>query len=122
VRTYSSLHGGSAAAEYAVRRGLRVSAGAWLGPENTAEQRDANRQEIEAVIALSKRVRLESIIVGNEVLLRHDLPCDRLASYINEVRSRVGVPVTTAETAASYEGEERLVAAVDYALVHIYPY
>jgi exo-beta-1,3-glucanase (GH17 family) len=123
VRTYSSSHNAEAVG-HARSVGLRVSAGAWLGPENTDEERAANRREIESVIALSKRFTLESVIIGNEVLLRHDLPAQRLAEHIRYVRSQVGVPVTTAEPAGvAMQPEHRVVIdAVDYLTAHIHPY
>jgi exo-beta-1,3-glucanase (GH17 family) len=124
LRTYSVLNGMDDAAAYAVSKGLKVSAGAWLGPEQTAAQRAANRAEIEALVSLANRVHLYSVIVGNEVLLRHDLSPWRLAAYIEEVKARVHVPVTTAEIAGVLmRPENRIVVDVsDYLLVHIYPY
>lgn len=124
VRTYSALNGAIETVAHATELGMRVSAGAWLGPENTAQEREANRQEIEAVIALASRFDLESVIVGNEVMLRHDLSPQRLAEYVRYVRSRVKVPVTTAEIASiAMLAENRVVVdAVDYLMVHIYPY
>ena len=124
MRTYSVLNGMSAAAAYAVAKGLRVSAGAWLGPVKTAAERAANRAEINGLISLANRVHLESVIVGNEVLLRGDMSPQRLASYIEEVKARVHVPVTTAEIASVLmQPQNRVVVkASDYLLVHIYPY
>jgi exo-beta-1,3-glucanase (GH17 family) len=124
VRTYSVLNGGSEAAAYAVSKGLTVVAGAWLGPEQTAAQRAANQAEIAALISLANRVHLESVIVGNEVLLRGDLSPRRLVSYMREVKAHVHVPVTTAEIAGVLmRPENRIVVdASDYLMVHIYPY
>lgn len=126
VRTYSVLNGGDGAAIYAQQAGLRVSAGAWLGKEDTPKGHAANRREIDTLVALAQRIPLESVIVGNEVRLRGDLSTERLATYIREVKSRVParVPVTTAETAgALLEKQNRPVAdAVDYLMVHVYPY
>jgi exo-beta-1,3-glucanase (GH17 family) len=124
LRTYSVLNGGSAAAKYAVSRGLRVSAGAWLGPETTAAGRAANHAEIARLIALAHRVHLESVIVGNEVLLRRDLTPQQLASYIEEVKAQVHVPVAYADIAGVLmQPQNRVVVkAADYLLAHIYPY
>ncbi|GIH10342.1 hypothetical protein Rhe02_84090 [Rhizocola hellebori] len=126
VRTYSALDGGVEAAEYAHGRGLRVSVGAWLGPEHTQEQREANLRELDAVIGLAKKLpTVESVIVGNEVLLRKDLTAQRLAEHISYVKRGVGtVPVTTAEIAGIIMSPDNraVVDAIDYAMVHIYPY
>ena len=124
LRTYSVLHGMGAAAAYAVSTGLRVSAGAWLGPEKTPAERAANRAEIAGLIALAHRVHLASVIVGNEVLLRRDLTPQQLAAYIREVKARVRVPVGYAEIASVLmQPQNRVVVkAADYLLLHIYPY
>lgn len=124
IRTYSSLHDAAAAIGHARALGLRVSAGAWLGPENTDEEREANHQEIESVIKLSKQFTLESVIVGNEVLLRNDLTAQRLAEHIKYVKSKVSVPVTTAEVAsvAALPKHRMIIDAVDYLMAHVHPY
>jgi exo-beta-1,3-glucanase (GH17 family) len=126
LRTYSSRNGMDEAAAYAQSVGLQVSAGAWLGPERTKKQRDANSKEIKAVIALARRIPLKSVIVGNEVLLRDDLTAERLAHYIGEVKAQVGSKtlVTTAEVAGELmQPQHRVVVdAVDYLMVHVHPY
>jgi exo-beta-1,3-glucanase (GH17 family) len=126
LRTYSSRNGMDKAAAYAQSTGLPVSAGAWLGPERTKEEADANKKEIKAVIALANQVSLKSVIVGNEVLLRGDLTAERLAGYIREVKAQVGpeVLVATAEIAGVLmQPQHRVVVdAVDYLMVHVYPY
>lgn len=124
VRTYSSLNGMDEVAAYAKEKGLRVAAGAWLGPEKTEEGRRANRLEIDSLVRLADRVNLDSVIVGNEVLLRGDLTTSELAAYIREVKGKVRVPVTTAEIASvAIDPKHREVMdAVDYLMVHIYPY
>lgn len=124
VRTYSALNGAAAVVEHAHKANLRISAGAWLGPEKTDEQRQANRREIDALVELARTYPLESVIVGNEVLLRGDLPPQRLVDYIREVKTRVTVPVTTAEIASVATRQENrpVIDAVDFLMAHIYPY
>jgi hypothetical protein len=96
---------------------LRVSAGGWLGRDL-----DVNETEVEALIEVSQNVSLESAIIGNEVLLRHDLTEDQLIDYIERVKAAVDVPVTSAEVAGILVQHPRLMEAVDYYLVHIYAY
>lgn len=124
LRTYSAINGAAEVIEHAQKANLRVSAGAWLGPEKTDEQRQANRREIDALVDLATRYPLESVIVGNEVLLRGDLPPQKLVEYIREVKNRVTVPVTTAEIASTATRPENrpVIDAVDYLMAHIYPY
>jgi exo-beta-1,3-glucanase (GH17 family) len=123
VRVYSARH--EDAVEFAAGLGLRVSAGVWLGPETTDEQRAANRAEVEAVIGLARRVKLESIVVGNEVLLRGELEPATLAAYVLDVKRRAaGVPVTTGEIADRLldPANRSVVDALDYVLLHVHPY
>jgi exo-beta-1,3-glucanase (GH17 family) len=124
LRTYSALNGMADAVVYARSKGLRVSAGAWLGSEKTAEGRAANRDEIASLVAVAQRVDLDSVIVGNEVLLRGDLTPSELAHYIREVKEQVKVPVTTAEIAsiAIDPRNREVIDEIDYLLAHIYPY
>ncbi len=118
IRTYSSTGIQAEIPVAASRVGLRVSAGAWLGKD-----KKRNEEEIAGLIALTKKTHLESVIVGNEVLLRQDLSEDELLAYIQRVKAAVGdVPVTTAEISGILMQHPRLMQAVDYELVHLYAY
>lgn len=117
IRTYSSTGVQGRIPELARQLGLRVSAGAWLGPDE-----ESNEQEIAALIALGQTVELESVIVGNEVLLRGDLSEDELINYIQWVKSAVDLPVTTAEIGGILLQHPYVMDAVDYYLVHLYAY
>lgn len=127
IRTYALQDIQSEIPVWAIDAGLRVSAGAWIDKD-----RDINEVEIKALVDLAQRVELESVIVGNEVLLRATehasetepppVTEDELLEYIARVRSQVNVPVTTAETWHILKQHPRIVEAVDYVMVHIYPY
>jgi exo-beta-1,3-glucanase (GH17 family) len=65
---------------------------------------------------------VESVIVGNEVLLRGDLSDDELIGYIQRVKAAVNVPVTTADTGVILLQHPRVMDAVDYLMPHIYAY
>ena len=117
IRTYSSTGVQGKIPELARQLGMRVSAGAWLGKD-----RKSNEKEIAALISLAQTVDLESVIVGNEVLLRNDLNEDELIDYIQRVRSAVVVPVTTAEIGSHLLDHPRVMAVLDYYLVHYYAY
>jgi hypothetical protein len=97
--------------------GLKVSAGAWLGKDKAA-----NEREIQGLIQIAKDVDLESVIVGNEVMLRGDLSDDELVEYINRVKSAVKVPVTTAEIGGVLLAHPKVMSAVDFEMVHLYPF
>lgn len=119
IRTYSSTDIQMFIPIWAKEAGLRVSAGAWLGPDM-----DANEEEITSLIELAHMVDLESVIVGNEVLLRGDLTEEQLIGYIQRVRDNIPehIPVTTAEIGGILLGHPNVIDAVDYLLVHIYAY
>jgi exo-beta-1,3-glucanase (GH17 family) len=117
IRTYSSVGINAEVPAMAREKGLRVSAGAWLGKDKAA-----NEREIQGLIDLAQKVDLESVIVGNEVLLRGDLSEDELLAYIQRVKAAVKVPVTTAEIGAILLQHPRLMEAVDYQLVHLYSF
>ncbi len=118
VRTYSSMGVQGQIPALAHELGLRVIAGAWLGPD-----KEKNEEEIAALIQLvQQQVGIESVIVGNEVLLRGDLTEAELIVYIERVQEAVNVPVTTAETIGHLLSHPELIEVVDYVLVHIYAY
>lgn len=125
IRTYSALGIIGDIPAMAQRYGLPVAAGAWLGrekDENGNPVPNRNRDEIEALVTIANSVPVDFVIVGNEVLLRGDLSEDELIAYIEEVKSRVHVPVTTAEISSLFRAHPKLVSAVDLVLIHIYPY
>jgi exo-beta-1,3-glucanase (GH17 family) len=117
LRTYSSEGIQGHIPALANQAGLRVSAGAWLGKDKAA-----NEREIAAVINLAATTPLESVIVGNEVLLRRDLSEDELLGYLQRVKAAVKAPVTTAEIGSVLLDHPRVMGAVDYELVHLYPF
>ncbi|MBK8931369.1 MAG: hypothetical protein IPM76_03450 [Chloroflexi bacterium] len=118
VRTYSSVGAQGQIPAIAQELGLRVVAGADLGPDE-----EKNEAEIDALIQLAQQDDgIESVIVGNEVLLRGDLTEAELIADIKRVQTAVDVPVTSAETIGYLFGHPALIEAVDYVLVHIYAY
>lgn len=117
VRTYSSTGINAQIPALARQFGLKVSAGVWLN-----DDREANEAEISALIEIANTVELDSVIVGNEVLLRNDLSESELLAYIRRVQSAVNVPVTTAEIGGILLEHPQVMAAVDFEMVHLYPF
>ncbi len=116
IRTYSSCGVQGRIPEFAEEYGLRVAAGTWLGRDM-----QINEQEIRCAISVTKQhSNVDSVIVGNEVLLRNDLTEAQLCAYINRVKAEVGVPVTTAELWTVLRNHPAVIECVDYLLVHIY--
>lgn len=120
VRTYGLDHGMDAVADVARSLGLRLRMGVWLGHD-----RLANRREIEMAVAVAHAYSdvIDMVIVGNEVLLRGDLPVQELVGHLAEIRARVAVPVTYADVWAFWQRfADALVPHVDLVTVHILPY
>ncbi len=119
VRTYSMELGLDQVPEIARRVGLKVIQGLWLSGKS-----DRNRVEIDGVIALAKRYPdvIQSIVVGNEVLLRGELSAQDLGNAIREVKHQVPMPVTYADVWEFWQRNRDLQDAVDFVTVHILPY
>lgn len=120
VRTYSAVGFHlDRVPEIATRHGLKVLQGIWLSPDP-----QANRREIEAGIALANKHpgTIRGLVVGNEVLLRRDLPPDILAATIRDVKSRVSVPVTYADVWEYWLMNQPMADVVDFITVHMLPF
>jgi len=119
VRTYSVLKGLHKVPELAAKHNLNVTLGAWIGSDL-----EKNRQEIETLIQLSREEnsKIVRLTVGNEVLLRNEIPKQQLIDYIREVKKRTWRPVSTSETWDRWLANPELANEVDYLGVHILPY
>ncbi|MGE5546556.1 MAG: exo-beta-1,3-glucanase [Solirubrobacterales bacterium] len=119
VRTYTSLEGMSAVPAFARKYGLEVTHSAWLG-----EKVAVNEREVAALIDAANKYPdvIKRVIVGNEVLLRQDLPVEQLRRYIRQVRAAVKQPVSYADVWAFWLKNPQLAEDVDYITVHILPY
>jgi glucan 1,3-beta-glucosidase len=119
VRTYSQSNGLAEVPRIARGLGLKVLMGVWLGRDEVM-----NRREIESAIRIAERDRdvLRGIVVGNEVLLRGELPPTALRGYIEQVRAATGVPVTYADVWEFWRKyREPIESAVDFITIHILP-
>ncbi len=119
VRTYSMELGLDAVPEIARRIGMKVIQGLWL-----SNKPERNRQEIDAVVALANKYPdvIQSIVVGNEVLLRGELSAIDLGNFIREVKGKVPMPVTYADVWEFWQRNRDLQDAVDFVTIHILPY
>lgn len=117
LRTYSASELPNLPALAEAHR-LRVTVGVWL------DAREAhNRREIDAaVLATRKHEGVERIIAGNETQLHGSLSAGQLRSTLRELRSRVRVPVSTAEPWHVWLAQPWLAQEVDFITVHLLPY
>ena len=98
--------------------GINVTLGAWL--ERDPEQ---NQAEIRRLIAtVGNNPNVIRVIVGNEALYRKDISITQLISYLDEVRSRIVPPVSTAEPWYIWMRHPELAKHVDFLAVHMLPY
>ena len=119
IRTYSSTHASETIPAIATNLGLKVHQGVHLS--NNPEQ---NRIEIENAMTLANQKLVDSIVVGNEIMLTNALSENALIQYIREVKQNVplAVSVTTAEPWSQWITHPNLAKEVDYLMVHIHPF
>ena len=119
VRTYTVEGTLGEVPALAREHGINVALGAWVD-----ERLGKNAVEIERLIEIADRNRrnVVRVVVGNEVVLRNDIPVAELIEYIRHVRAEVGMPVSTAEPWHIWTKYPKLAAEVDYLAVHMLPY
>jgi exo-beta-1,3-glucanase (GH17 family) len=119
IRTYAAIEGDYDVAALAAKHGLKVWQGIWLGTD-----RAKNAAEIARGIALANRYpeAVERVVVGNEVLLRRDLPVGELIAAIDQVRAAVRQPVTYADVWEFWRQFPEVAPHVDVVTIHLLPY
>jgi exo-beta-1,3-glucanase (GH17 family)/cellulose synthase/poly-beta-1,6-N-acetylglucosamine synthase-like glycosyltransferase len=119
IRTYRMEGAFADIPAMARKYGINVALGAWIDGHL-----DENEKEVMRLIQYADRYRrnVVRVLVGNEVLLRNDIPIEKLISYIRRVRAQVGMPVSTAEPWHVWLKHPELVSEVDYIAVHMLPY
>ena len=119
VRTYSVDHGLDQIPEIAGRHGMKVMLGLWL-----SSLPDLSRHQTETAIALARRFPevIQSIVVGNEVLLRGEMSARDLGNTIRAVKAQVAMPVTYADVWEFWLRYREIATAVDFITIHILPY
>ncbi|CAN5204859.1 glycosyltransferase NdvB [soil metagenome] len=117
IRTYSSVEN-AATVDLAAERGMDVTAGAWI-----SERLQQNETELATTIDIAKSHRnVSRVVVGNEVLLRGDIPIEQLEGYLDRARAALNKPVSTAEPWHVWLKNPELAKHVDYIAVHLLPY
>jgi exo-beta-1,3-glucanase (GH17 family) len=119
VRTYSVSQGLDAVPRVARRLGMTVLLGAWIGRD-----RGANEAELAAAIGVAREhaATVRALVVGNEVMLRRELPEAELVAYIERARRAVPVPVTYADVWEFWFKHPSIAPAVTFVTIHILPY
>jgi len=119
VRTYRVQGALAQIPELAAKHGINVALGAWIDKDLKH-----NAEELQRLIQVAdhNRRNVVRVLVGNEVLLRKDLPVDKLIAYIRHVKAEVGMPVGTAEPWHVWLKHPELVKEVDFIGVHLLPF
>jgi GPH family glycoside/pentoside/hexuronide:cation symporter len=119
VRSFSCTEGHEAIPRLARTKGLKTMVGAWI-----SHDRERNEREIQALITLAQEGMVDMAVVGNEVLLREELPEQELLAYIARVKAAVPQDVRVGCVDAYFQFLERpaLTAACDVLLPNCYPF
>ncbi len=119
IRSYAALGGDYDLPVMAGAHGLKLWLGIRLGGDLAQ-----NAREIAAAIATANRhpETVERVVVGNEVLLRRDLPPGDLIAAIDQVRAAVKQPVTYADVWEFWQQFPEIAAHVDIVTIHLLPY
>jgi exo-beta-1,3-glucanase (GH17 family) len=118
VRTYSVAGTLADVPALAEKHGINVAIGAWLD-----SHRDKNEEQLQAAIGLANsQMNVVRVLIGNEVLLRGDLPIEELEKDLDRARAAIGQPVSTAEVWHVWLAHPELAAHVDFIAVHLLPY
>jgi glucan 1,3-beta-glucosidase len=119
IRTYSVDHGLDQIPEIAARHGMKVILGLWL-----SSRPDLSQHQVDVAVALARRFPdvVQSVVVGNEVLLRGEMSAPDLVNTIRAVKAQVTMPVTYADVWEFWLRYREVASAVDFITIHILPY
>jgi exo-beta-1,3-glucanase (GH17 family)/cellulose synthase/poly-beta-1,6-N-acetylglucosamine synthase-like glycosyltransferase len=118
VRTYTVQGTLGDVPALARKYNLKVTLGVDIGTDRARNEAELQR----AVKIAVGSSNVNRIIVGNEVLLRGDIPLAELTAYIDRVRKAIKIPVSTAEPLHIWLKHPELARHVDFITVHILPY
>lgn len=119
LRSFACTEGHELIPAVAREHGLKTMAGAWISAD-----RERNEREIHGLVTLAKAGLVDIAVVGNEVLLREELPEPELLAYIQRVRAAVpeNVPVACVDAYYLFLERPALTAACDVLLPNCYPF
>ncbi len=118
IRTYTVEGSIGLIPELAEERGLNVAMGAWIDA-----RRDHNEEELNRTIELAAKNRnVVRIIIGNESILRGDLPLEEFYDLLDRANKAISQPISTAEPWHVWLKHPELADHVDYITIHLLPY
>jgi len=118
VRTFSCTKGNEHIPRIAAEMGLKTLVGVWLD-----EDRERNEMELNNALQIPNAGHADLLAVGNEVLLRDELPQEELIAYINRAKAGApGVPVGYVDAYFLFEQYPRVTEACDVVFANCYPF
>jgi exo-beta-1,3-glucanase (GH17 family) len=118
IRTFSVSEGHEQTPAIARELGLDTLVGVWIDADL-----ERNEIEIANAIEVGRAGDAGLLAVGNEVLLRGELPEDLLVDYIERVRAAVpGVPVGYVDAYFKFVDHPRVTEACDVVFANCYPF
>ena len=118
IRSFSCSEGNELIPQIAAESGLKTMVGVWLD-----DNREQNEIELANAIEIAKAGHAGILAVGNEVLLRGDLPEDELIDYINRAKQAApGVDVGYVDAYFEFQVHPRVTEACDVILANCYPF
>ena len=118
IRSFSCSEGNELIPQIAAENGLKTMVGVWLD-----DNREQNEIELANAIEIAKAGHAGILAVGNEVLLRGDLPEDELIDYINRAKQAApDVDVGYVDAYFEFQVHPRVTEACDIILANCYPF
>lgn len=118
VRTFSCTEGNELIPRIAAEYGLKTIVGAWLG-----EDRAKNEIELNQAIEVARAGYADLLAVGNEVLLRGEMPESELIDSIDRAREGApGVTVGYVDAYFQFVNHPQVSAACDVIFANCYPF
>jgi GPH family glycoside/pentoside/hexuronide:cation symporter len=118
VRSFSCTDGNEFIPKIAREKGLKTMVGAWISAD-----RERNEKEISTLIDLAKAGNVDIAAVGNEVLLRKEMPKEEIIGYIRRVKEAIpNIPVGCVDTYYQFYENPDLTDACDIILANCYPF
>lgn len=118
IRTFSCSQGNERIPAIAKEMGLKTLVGVWLG-----EDRETNELELANAVEIARAGHVDLLAVGNEVLLREELPEDELIDYIMRAKQGAsGIPVGYVDAYYLFARHPRVSDACDVIFTNCYPF
>lgn len=118
LRTFSCTEGNELIPAIAADSGLKTIVGVWLDDDH-----ETNEAELAAGIEIAQQGHADILAVGNEVLLRGELPEDELIACLQRAKEAApDIDVGYVDAYFKFEEHPRVTDACDVILANCYPF